>query len=116
MGMALPFYKIVVNEHDDTGVDFNAFVDAPAHMKGFIAFNGKEKRYEFNANQRTVTGVMVSVGTPIYRRDEQLGEHYVVFDYDTTKLILRKFMSNGFTQNLNSLHNANDLISESSGN
>ena len=38
MGMALPFYKIVVNEHDDTGVDFNAFVDAPAHMKRFIAF------------------------------------------------------------------------------
>ena len=61
--MELPFYKIVVNENDETGVDFNAFVDAPAHMKGFIAFNDAV-RYSFNDEKRIVTGVMISTGTP----------------------------------------------------
>ena len=37
--MELPYYKIVVNEDDESGVDFNSFVDVPAHMKGFISFN-----------------------------------------------------------------------------
>ena len=111
MGMALPFYKIVVNEHDDTGVDFNAFVDAPAHMKGFIAFGKDTVRYDFNDEKRIVTGVMISVGTPIYRRDDQFGEHYVVFDVPTVDLICKKFFKQGFNQNLNADHDSSKVLS-----
>ena len=96
--MELPFYKIVVNENDETGVDFNAFVDAPAHMKGFIAFNDAV-RYSFNDEKRIVTGVMISTGTPIYRRDEQMGEHYVVFDAPTVDIIRKKFFKQGYNTN-----------------
>ena len=106
----LPFFKIVVNEDDDTGVDFNAFVDAPAHMKGFIAFGKDQVRYSFSDEKRIVTGVMISVGTPIYRSDETFGEHYVVFDAPTVDIIRKKFFSNGFTQNVNADHDANKVI------
>jgi len=106
--MELPFYKIVVNENDETGVDFNAFVDAPAHMKGFIAFNDAV-RYSFNDEKRIVTGVMISTGTPIYRRDEQMGEHYVVFDAPTVDIIRKKFFKQGYNTNLNEDHDPNKV-------
>lgn len=99
----LKYYKIVVNEDDDTGVDFNAFVDIPAHLKGFIAF-GKAERYQFNEEKRIVTGVMISVGTPIYRNSNDFGEHYVVFDAETVALIRKKFFLKGYNTNLNKMH------------
>lgn len=104
----LKYYKIVVNENDDTGVDFNAFVDIPAHLKGFIAF-GKVDRYQFNDEKRIVTGVMISVGTPIYRNSNDLGEHYVLFDAPTVDLIRRKFFMNGYNTNLNKQHDPNQV-------
>jgi hypothetical protein len=104
----LPFYRIVVNENDDTGIDYNSFVDVPAHMKGFIAF-GKEQRYHFNDEKRIVTGVFISVGTPIYRHSEQEGEHYVVFDAETVSTIKRKFFKNGFNNNVNLNHDMNEV-------
>lgn len=106
----IPFYKIVVNENDETGVDFNAFVDAPAHMKSFISFGKDSVRYSFNEEKRIVTGVMISVGTPIYRRDEQFGEHYVVFDAPTVDLIRKKFFQQGYNTNLNADHDPSKVI------
>jgi len=102
----MKYYKIVVNENDETGVDFNAFVDVPAHMKGFIAF-GKADRYTFNEEKRIVTGVMISVGTPIYRNSEEHGEHYVIFDAPTVDVIRKKFFKNKFNVNLNKMHDMN---------
>lgn len=100
----LPFYKIKVQEGDELGVDFNSFVDVPAHLKGFIAFNNEE-RYQFNEEKRIVTGVMISAGTPIYRNSRDMGEHYVVFDAKTIDIIRKKFFKEGFVQNVNLDHN-----------
>ena len=99
------YYKIVVNENDETGVDFNAFVDVPAHLKGFIAFGKDESiRYNFNDEKRIVTGVMIAADYPIIRFDRNIGEHYVVFDAHTIDIIRKKFFKNGFVQNLNKMH------------
>lgn len=106
----LPFFKIVVNEADETGIDFNSFVDAPAHMKAFIAFGKDAVRYEFNDEKRIVTGVMISAGTPIYRNSPDMGEHYVVFDAPTIDLIRRKFFKNGFIQNVNKQHDSKQVV------
>ena len=99
------YYKIVVNENDETGVDFNAFVDVPAHLKGFIAFGSDESiRYNFNDEKRIVTGVMIAADYPIIRFDRNIGEHYVLFDAPTIDIIRKKFFKNGFVQNLNRAH------------
>ena len=107
----LKYYKIQVNEFDETGVDFNAFVDAPAHMKNFIAFD-KTAHYVFSeeGEKRIVTGVLISVGTPIYRNSVEHGEHYVIFDAETTELINRKMSRNKFMDNLNKDHDMNQLV------
>lgn len=106
------YYKIVVNENDDTGIDFNAFVDVPAHLKGFIAFGKEQIRYSFNDEKRIVTGVMISAGTPIYRFSQELGEHYVFFEPQTIEMIRRKFFKNGFIQNLNKDHDPKQVTKD----
>jgi hypothetical protein len=102
----LPIYDIEVD--NDSGVDFNAFVDSPAHMKGFIAF-GKDQavRYSFNEEKRIVTGVMISANTLIYRgaRPEiGVGEHYVKFAPETIEQIQRNFHKKGYHNNVNLMH------------
>ena len=102
----LPIYDIEVDS--ESGVDFNAFVDSPAHMKGFIAF-GKDQsvRYSFNEEKRIVTGVMISANTLIYRSARpEIGipEHYVKFAPETIEQIQRNFHKNGYHNNVNLMH------------
>lgn len=108
----LPIYKYRVNEEDETGVDFNAMVDVPAHMKGFVAF-GKDNRvrYQFNEEQRMVTGVMISAGTPIYRGSRgDIPAHYGVFDKQAINVIRKKFHKNNFNNNVNEMHNSQKVM------
>jgi hypothetical protein len=102
----LPIYDIEVDS--ESGVDFNAFVDSPAHMKGFIAFGKNQAvRYSFNEEKRIVTGVMISANTLIYRgaRPEiGIPEHYVKFAPETIEQIQRNFHKNGYHNNVNLMH------------
>ena len=103
----LPIYKLTIDNLDETGVDYNAFVDVPAHMKSFIAFGKQQSvNYSFNEEQRIVTGVMISANTPIYRRDNEFGEHLVVFDSDTITKIKEKFHRNSNNNNVNEMHDS----------
>lgn len=103
----LPFYKLLIDDDDDTGVNFNAFVDSPAHQKGFIAFNKEALAYSFNDEKRIVTGVMISANTPIYRSDSTFGEHYVLFDEQSITKIKNKFHKQQYNNNVNLMHDAN---------
>lgn len=99
----IPFYKYQVNEDDDTGVFFNAFVDRPAHKKGWDTFKTDQQVFSIDEEKRIVTGVLVSVGTPIYRNGN--GQpHYAVFDAQTAQVIVEKAFINGFASNLNANH------------
>jgi hypothetical protein len=98
------YFWIGVNENDETGIDFNSFVDVPAHMKGMIHFSKEAVRYSFNDEKRMVTGVMIAANQPIYRWSPELGDHYVIFKADTIDLIRRKFFKNGYSNNLNVMH------------
>ncbi len=100
-------YKMVINPDDETGIDFNSFVDVPAHLKGFIAFgkNEEQVRYSFNDEKRLVTGVMVSAGTIIERYSKDLGQHWVYFDAESIDIARKKFFSKNYNQNLNTDHN-----------
>ncbi len=101
----LKIYKLTINDNDNTGVDYTAFVDVPAHLKGFVSFNKNEPlKYEFNEEKRIVTGVMISADLPIYRKDSELGEHYVLFDSETITQIKEKFHKLGNNNNVNEMH------------
>lgn len=109
----LPIYKMILTEETE-GMDFIALVDSPAHMKAFEYFNGKSEqvKYHFNEDKRIVTGVAIAVDLPIYRRDEQLGEHYVVFDKKETMQIAQKMFKGGYLNNVNEMHDSNKQIKD----
>lgn len=104
----LPFYELVIDESENTGVDFNAFVLRPAHGKPYFAFNKEQKiQYFFNEEKRIVTGVMISANTPIYRSNP---DRFVLFKPETIRKIRIKNILNGYADNVNEEHNPNKVI------
>lgn len=104
------YFDIVVNENDETGIDFNSFVGRPAHSKQFISFGKEQVRYHFNEEKRIVTGVAIASNVWIYRRDEQSGEHYVKFSPQTIETIRRKFFTQGYNNNVNVDHDMSKIV------
>lgn len=110
--MLLPFYDFIIDENEDAVVmDFNSFVDNPAHGKRMIAFNKDQKiRYSFNEDEQEVMGVLISADTPIYRRDNTMGEFYGIFRKDVIKSIQHRIMRQGLIHNLNTDHNPKSVV------
>lgn len=104
------YFDIVVNENDETGVDFNSCVDRPAHSKQFISFVKNNVRYHFNDEKRIVTGVAIASNVWIYRNDQENGEHYVRFSPSTIELIRKKFHAQGYNNNVNVDHDMNKIV------
>jgi len=105
----LPIYEIQIDLDDDnTGVNFNSLVHDPAHQISFESFS-KIVRYEFNDDERTVSGVSISADTPIYRHDDS-GEYYVVFTKKAIKDIIHDYARNNRFNNVNIEHNSNDVV------
>lgn len=102
--MRLRVYDMRINEHDETGVDINSFVDAPAHMRSFETYGKNKVMFAVDEEKRIVTGVFIMADFLIYRNDKQLGEHYVKFSPQTIWQIRNKFFKNGFQGNTNVQH------------
>lgn len=103
----LPIYSLVIDPKDDTGVDFVALVDKPAIEKNWMAFGKEEVSLKFvtaSQERRIVTGALMIPDLPIYRKDTQLGEYYVFFTKETIWQIVQKYFKNGFTSNVNMMH------------
>lgn len=107
--MKRKLYDIVVDEDGETGMDFNSFVNNPAHGMSFIQF-GKTQKFEFNNEKRIITGVAIAADVKIPRYDEKTKEEYdVVFSAETIEIIRNKWFKNGYNQNLNLEHSERRL-------
>lgn len=105
--MKFPIYKIYI---DDTvsGVEKISLVHSPAVESDFLAFDEEhpEKSFKFEADeeQRIIFGCSLRADFPIYRRDTERGEFYVVFDKDTIKKINERFAKENNFNNVNLDH------------
>ena len=63
----LPIYQLVINNEDESGVDYIALVDQPAIEKNFIAFNNSQKFQIQNEEKRIVSGALMIAGLQIGR-------------------------------------------------
>lgn len=103
--MKIRVYDMAINANDETGVDINSFVDAPAHTRSFETYNKKPKAtFEVDEEKRIVTGVFIMADHLIYRNDKQLGEHFVKFPQKVVWDIRNKFFKMGFNVNTNVQH------------
>ena len=90
----LPIYKLVINDEDETGVEFVSLVTNPAIEKDFLYFNENKPPLKFaiqDEEKRIISGPAMIADLPIYRYDDARGEYYVVFDKDTIFQIAKKW-------------------------
>lgn len=107
-----PFYLIDLDEDDDTtGVEYNSVVDYPAHMRAFEMYGrNRQRSYFVDDEQQIITGVVIAEGTPIFRDDEQLGKHYVIFNQDAIRKLWLRFNRNNYVNRVNEQHNLNSIV------
>lgn len=113
----IPVFKLVIDPNSTdgpdgknfSGVDFVALVDEPAIERYFQAFKAHEKveikkKFTFsNEDRRLVCGPLMIPNLPIYRKEGD-SEYYAVFDNKTIEQIAQKFFKQGFTANVNEMH------------
>lgn len=113
----LPVFKMKINTEDTSAqaVEYVALVDQPAIEMNWMAFN---KHFQFSVDQerRLIMAPLMVADMPIYRQGripgtDVDGEFYVVFDKQTIYEIVQKFFRNGYTSNVNIMHNSNERTS-----
>jgi len=108
MDKDLPIYEIKIDLSDEnTGVEYNSLVHNPAHEVNFQTFK-KTERYQFNDEQKIVSGIAISADTPIYRNDSGQ-EYFVVFSKESVRDIIHDYARNNRFNNVNIEHNSEDI-------
>lgn len=107
----LPIYKLVIDEAKETGVDYVAMVDNPAIEINWHAFSDQRILFKITSSEkRIISGPLMVADLPIYRRDEQYGEYYAVFDAPTILQITQRYFKNQYTSNVNKMHDPNQKV------
>lgn len=114
--MELQVYKAEIDPSltSDLEVNFIGLVDRPAIEKNFQAFNAHKAKAKFTLNEekRIISGPAMIADMPLYRKDDQLGEYYVVFDKPAIQSIVEKFSAKGFMQKFNLFHDDQQQVSD----
>lgn len=90
----LPIFKIYIDDEVE-GVQKISLVHSPAVESDFLCFDEQAPsqpfKFETDEEQRIVFGCAIRADYPIYRRDKERGEYYVVFDKQSIKDINERF-------------------------
>lgn len=114
--MELQIYKAQIDPSitSDLEVSFIGLVDRPAIERNFQAFNAHKTRAAFvlNEEKRIISGPAMIADLPLYRKDDQLGEYYVLFDKEAIRCIVEKFSSKGYLKNFNLFHDDQQKVDD----
>lgn len=107
----IPVYRVLVDDEKD-GMVRVSLVNDPAVMSDFVSFD-KQKRPQMFAvedeEKRLVFGVVARADFPIYRKDDKLGEHYVIFPADSIRDLAQKYLTEGRADNVDEMHDGQDV-------
>ena len=102
----LPCYKATVDDSDETGMFVVSLVEYPAIEKSFMAFNEQKqiKLSVISEEKQMVFGPVAVAGMPIYRRDADGFEYYIMYDAETIHKMTEKYFAHGFQNNVDVEH------------
>lgn len=103
--MDLPIYMATAGE-EDGGITFISLVDKPAIQKDFLAFSEKQRYAIQSEEKRIITGAAMLADLPIYRKDDERGEYYIVFNAQTIWELAKKFSRQQKYNSVNTNHDA----------
>lgn len=102
----LPVYQALVEDEKD-GMLRISLVDDPAVKSDFVAFAKEPRRLLYavqDEEKRLVLGVVMRADFPIFRRDAQLGEYYIVYKADTIRKMAEKYLAENRQNLVNLMH------------
>jgi hypothetical protein len=109
--MELPLYMLEISDdlNDDAEVQFVSLVDRPAIQKNWNAFKNEQKFQIVSEDKRIISGCAMLADTPIFRSDASFRDYYVAFSKDTILKIVQKYFKKGYQNNVNLMHDPNQI-------
>ena len=102
----IPVYDAIISDAE-TGMFKISLVDDPAVMSNFQAFDKQHipQMYAIqDEEKRLVRGVVMRANFPIYRRDERMGEYYIIYKADQIRLMAEKYLAESRQNDVNLMH------------
>lgn len=102
----IPVYDAIISD-EETGMFKISLVDDPAVMSNFQAFDAERKPLMYaiqDEEKRLVRGCIMRADFPIYRRDDKMGEYYVIYKADTIRQMAEKYLLEGRQNDVNIMH------------
>jgi len=102
----IPVFDALVLD-EESGMMKISLVDDPAVMSNFQIFDASKKMQMFSVadeEKRLVYGVVMRADFPIYRRDERMGEYYIIYRPETIRRMAEKYLADGFQNNVSTMH------------
>ena len=102
----LPVYQALV-DGEDCGMLRISLVDDPAVQSNFVAFDKQKTVVKYaiqDEEKRLVLGVVMRADFPIFRRDANLGEYYVIYKADTIREMAEKYLAENRQNLVNLMH------------
>lgn len=102
----IPVYAALVTDAD-TGIIRISLVDDPAVQSNFMAFDAERPVQMYavqDEEKRLVLGVVMRADFPIYRRDNSVGEYYVIYSAETCRAMAEKYLADGRQNEVNIMH------------
>ena len=102
----IPVYDAIISD-EETGMFRISLVDDPAVMSNFQAFDAHKKHMMYaiqDEEKRLVRGCIMRADFPIYRRDEQMGEYYIIYKAEEIRKMAEKYLLEGRQNDVNLMH------------
>ena len=108
----LPVYDAIIPD-EESGMMRISLVDDPAVMSNFKAFDRDRKMLMYavtDEERRLVHGVVMRADFPIFRRDNSLGEYYIIYKADTIRQMAEKYLVENRQNDVNLMHRENSDV------
>lgn len=112
--MPFQIYKAQIDPSlsSDLEVSYIGLVGRPAIEKNFQAFKELRARFTLDEERQIISGPAMVADMPLYRKDEALGEYYVVFDAPSIFTIVQKFAAKGNMTKFNLFHDDQQQVQD----
>ena len=94
-------------ETDTCGMLKVSLVDYPAVEKNFLAFDKQEKVELYSVQddeKQIVFGVLMRANYPIFRKDKELGEYFIIYKPEVIRAMAEKYLKEGRSSDVNTMH------------
>lgn len=108
------FIDIDMNLSNPTGIGAISLVAKPAVETDFVALSAEETKQvlhlKFSEDEHIIKGIAMLADRPIYRYNEDIGEHYIVFTKEAIKKMMLKQSMQGKQNSVNLDHQPDGFV------